>query len=73
MDDVECDIHAEAGHIQIIFHDDDETPVEFVIELQHSVFNKQIADATRRLREAMNCLTAAASSAAHFRPGTGFC
>jgi ATP-dependent Clp protease adapter protein ClpS len=47
MDDVECDIHAEAGHLQIIFHDDDETPVEFVIKLQHSVFNKQIADATR--------------------------
>jgi ATP-dependent Clp protease adapter protein ClpS len=47
MDDVECDIHTEAGHLQIIFHDDDETPVEFVIELQHSVFSKQIADATR--------------------------
>ncbi len=40
-----CDVHAEAGHLQVIFHDDDETPVDFVIELLHSVFNKPVADA----------------------------
>jgi ATP-dependent Clp protease adapter protein ClpS len=41
------DVQAEAGHLQVIFHDDDETPVEFVIELLHSVFKKQLADAIR--------------------------
>ena len=41
------DVQAEAGHLEIIFHDDDETPVEFVIELLHSVFKKQLADAIR--------------------------
>ena len=41
------DVEAEAGHLEIIFHDDDETPVEFVIELLHSVFKKQLADAIR--------------------------
>src|SRR5258708_24767518 len=40
-----CDVRAEAGHLQVIFHDDDETPVDFVIELLHSVFNKPVADA----------------------------
>src|ERR1700687_4219250 len=39
------DVHAEAGHFQIILHDDDETPVEFVIELLHSVFEKSMNDA----------------------------
>src|SRR5882672_2540160 len=41
------DVEAEASHLEIIFHDDDETPVEFVIELLHSVFKKQLADAIR--------------------------
>jgi len=39
------DVQAEAGHLQVVFHNDDETPVEFVIELLHSVFKKPIADA----------------------------
>jgi ATP-dependent Clp protease adapter protein ClpS len=47
------DIHAEADHLQIIFHDDDKTPTEFVIELLHSVFKKQVADAIR-LTEAVD-------------------
>ena len=46
-------VHAEAGHLQVIFHNDDETPVEFVIELLHSVFKKQLADAIR-LTEAID-------------------
>jgi ATP-dependent Clp protease adapter protein ClpS len=41
------DVEAEASHLEIIFHDDDETPIEFVIELLHSVFKKQLADAIR--------------------------
>ncbi len=41
------DIQAEASHLEIIFHNDDETPVDFVIDLLHSVFKKQIADAIR--------------------------
>src|SRR5258707_14086430 len=38
------DVHAEAGHLQVIFHDDDDTPMEFVVEVLHSVFKKPIAD-----------------------------
>lgn len=41
------DVQAEAGHLQVIFHNDDKTPVEFVLELLHSVFGKQLADAFR--------------------------
>jgi ATP-dependent Clp protease adapter protein ClpS len=41
------DVHADAGYLQVTFHDDDETPLEFVIELLHSVFKKPIADAMR--------------------------
>jgi ATP-dependent Clp protease adapter protein ClpS len=41
------DVHAEAGHLQVSFHDDDQTPVEFVIELLHSVFKKPRFDAMR--------------------------
>jgi len=41
------DVHAEAGHLQITFHNDDETPVEFILELLHSVFRKPVADAMR--------------------------
>jgi AAA+ superfamily predicted ATPase/ATP-dependent Clp protease adapter protein ClpS len=41
------DVRAEAGYLRVSFHDDDETPVEFVIELLHSVFKKPIFDAMR--------------------------
>ena len=41
------DVHAEAGHLQVIFHNDHETPLQFLIELLHSVFKKQLADALR--------------------------
>ncbi len=39
------DVQAEADHLQVIFHDDDDTPMEFVVEVLHSVFKKPIADA----------------------------
>jgi ATP-dependent Clp protease adapter protein ClpS len=42
-----CDVHAEAGDLQVIFHNDDETPKEFVIELLHSVFKQPIGDAAQ--------------------------
>ncbi len=42
-----CDVHAGAGHLQVIFHDDDDTPLEFVVEVLHSVFKKPIADALK--------------------------
>jgi ATP-dependent Clp protease adapter protein ClpS len=38
---------AEANHREIIFHHDDETPLDFVLELLHSVFKKPLADAFR--------------------------
>ena len=41
------DIDAEADRLEIIFHNDDETPLQFVLELLHSVFEKQLADAVR--------------------------
>ena len=41
------DVHAEAGHLQLVFHDDEETPLEFVIELLHSLFNKPVSDAIK--------------------------
>ncbi|MDB5639495.1 MAG: cell division protein FtsH [Bradyrhizobium sp.] len=41
------DVLAEAGHLQVTFHNDDKTPMEFVVELLHSVFKKQLADAVR--------------------------
>jgi ATP-dependent Clp protease adapter protein ClpS len=41
------DVQAEAGHLQVIFHDDDDTPMEFVVEVLHSVFKKPIADALK--------------------------
>jgi ATP-dependent Clp protease adapter protein ClpS len=40
-------VQASTGHREIIFHDDDETPLQFLIELLHSVFKKQLADAFR--------------------------
>ena len=41
------DVHAEADHLQVIFHNDHETPLQFLVELLHSVFKKQLADALR--------------------------
>jgi ATP-dependent Clp protease adapter protein ClpS len=40
-------VHEAAGHLEVIFHDDDQTPLQFLIELLHSVFKKQMADALR--------------------------
>lgn len=47
------DVQTETDHLRIIFHDDDETPQEFVIDLLHSVFEKQVDDAVR-LTEAVS-------------------
>jgi ATP-dependent Clp protease adapter protein ClpS len=47
------DVHAEAGHLQVIFHDDDETPMEFVIDLLHSIFDKPI-DAAIKLTKTVD-------------------
>src|SRR5712671_4953673 len=41
------EVQAEAGHLQVILHNDDDTPLEFVVELLHSVFNKPIAGALK--------------------------
>ena len=38
------DTHVEAGHLQIVLHDDDQTPQDFVVELLHSVFKKPATD-----------------------------
>ena len=40
-------VQTDTRHREIIFHDDDETPLNFVIELLHSVFKKQLADTFR--------------------------
>jgi ATP-dependent Clp protease adapter protein ClpS len=40
-------VNVAAGHLEVIFHDDDETPLQFLMELLHSVFEKQMADALR--------------------------
>jgi ATP-dependent Clp protease adapter protein ClpS len=53
------DVQADARHREITFHDDDETPLPFVIELLQSVFKKQLADAFRfaaRARSADDCV-----------------
>src|SRR6185437_14020458 len=47
MSDGQVDIR----HREIIFHHDDKTPPSFVIELLHSVFKKQMADAFRFIGE----------------------
>src|SRR6478752_480674 len=41
------DIQAKADQLQIIFHNDHDTPMGFVVELLHSVFKKPIADAVK--------------------------
>jgi ATP-dependent Clp protease adapter protein ClpS len=43
MSDGQTDI----AHREIIFHDDNETPLYFLLDLLHSVFNKPLADAFR--------------------------
>jgi ATP-dependent Clp protease adapter protein ClpS len=40
-------VRTDTRHREIIFHDDDETPLEFILELLHSVFKKPLADAVR--------------------------
>jgi ATP-dependent Clp protease adapter protein ClpS len=45
------DAQAEPGLLQIIFRDDDETPLEFVVDLLHSVFKKPATDTTRLLEK----------------------
>jgi len=45
------DVHAEAGHLQLTLHNDDETPMEFVVELLHSVFRKPRGDAIRAMEK----------------------
>jgi ATP-dependent Clp protease adapter protein ClpS len=47
------DVHAEAGHLQVTLHNDNETPMVFVIELLHSVFKKKLSDAFK-LTEAID-------------------
>ena len=37
----------DAAHIQIIVHNDHDTPQEFVVELLHSVFKTPVAEAMR--------------------------
>jgi ATP-dependent Clp protease adapter protein ClpS len=41
------DVQTEASHLEVIFHNDDQTPDEFVIELLQSVFSKPMAGAIR--------------------------
>ena len=41
------DTHADIRHREIIFHRRHKTPLQFLIELLHSVFKKQLADAFR--------------------------
>jgi ATP-dependent Clp protease adapter protein ClpS len=38
---------AEAKYREIIFHDDTETPIDFVVEIVHTVFKKPLADTYR--------------------------
>src|SRR3954453_20401624 len=39
------DVHAEASHLQVFMHHDDETPWEFAVELLRSVFKMPAAKA----------------------------
>jgi ATP-dependent Clp protease adapter protein ClpS len=41
------DVDAEASHLLIVLHNDDDTPVDFIVELMHSVFKKSVADALK--------------------------
>jgi ATP-dependent Clp protease adapter protein ClpS len=39
------DVHAEADYLQLVLHRDDQTPVDFVVDLVRSVFSKTTANA----------------------------
>ena len=39
------DVHAEADYLQLVLYRDDQTPVDFVVDLVRSVFSKTTADA----------------------------
>jgi ATP-dependent Clp protease adapter protein ClpS len=39
------DVQAEAAYLQVVFHDDDETPRDFVVDLVRSVFSQSAAAA----------------------------
>ena len=41
------EVPVESDLVEVVVHDDDETPVEFVVELLHSVFKKPIVEAIR--------------------------
>jgi ATP-dependent Clp protease adapter protein ClpS len=41
------DVDAEASHLRIVFHNDDDTPVDFIVALMHSVFKKPVAEAIK--------------------------
>jgi ATP-dependent Clp protease adapter protein ClpS len=41
------EVHAETDLVAVVVHGDDETPVEFIVELLHSVFKKPIVEAIR--------------------------
>jgi ATP-dependent Clp protease adapter protein ClpS len=41
------DEQGNAPHVQLVVHNDDDTPQEFVIELLHSVFKTPVAEAVR--------------------------
>ena len=47
------DVQTEPDRLEIAFHNDNETPLQFVVELLHSVFDKQAVDAFR-LTEAVS-------------------
>ena len=42
---------AETNYREITFHDDNETPIDFVIEIVHTVFKKPLADTRRFIQE----------------------
>ena len=49
--DLMSDVQAEPSLLQIIFRNDNETPVEFVVDVLHSVFKKSAAETTRLLEK----------------------
>ena len=40
------DVQAEAAYLQLVFHDDEETPYDFMVDLARSVFSLPAAVAT---------------------------
>jgi ATP-dependent Clp protease adapter protein ClpS len=47
------DVQTEPDRLEITFHNDNDTPLQFIVELLHSVFDKQAVDAFR-LTEAVS-------------------